>query len=405
MSSPTFTVDALESLTLAILLLFVGKGLAQRVNWLRRYSIPDAVVGGLCCALLVCLLYYGAGVQVQFELQVRDMLLLYFFAALGLSTDLRTMGRGGRLLVVLMVLATAFMLLQNGVGMALAHLFGMDPRAGLMTGSVALTGGVGTTLAWAPHFVDKLGIAAAAELGLATNMLGLVAACMVGGPVALHLMRRHRVRPSREAELEVGVRHRDERKAGLGYSAMLLALLWLNVALLLGQVLSGLIARSGLILPDFVGCLMAGIALRGLGSWLAPKGRALWQWHQIQPGVALVSDICLGVFITMALMGLQLWTLQPILAFIACTMVVQVLLAVLFAVLVVFPAMGRDYEAVVVSAGFGGIALGSTATAVANMSAVTREFGGAQRAFIVVPLVCGFFIDVANALVIGWLAR
>lgn len=399
------TVDAFASFTLAILLLFVGKGLAQRSAWLRRYSIPDAVVGGLCCAAVVCALYYGLRVQVAFDLVARDMLLLYFFAALGLSTDLRTLGQGGRGLLVLMALATGFMLLQNGAGMALASAFGMDPRAGLMAGSIALTGGVGTTLAWTPHFTETLGIAAAGELGLAANMLGLVAACMVGGPVALFLMRRHRVRPSRDAELEVGVRHRDEARASLTYHGMLLALLWLNLALMLGQGVSALIARSGLNLPAFVGCLMAGIALRGLAGLLAPQGRALWRWEQMQPGVALVSDICLGMFITMALMGLQLWVLQPILPFMLSAMAVQVALAVAFTVGVVFRSMGGDYEAVVVSAGFGGIALGSTATAVANMTAVTREFGAAPRAFIVVPLVCGFFIDLANALVIGWLAR
>jgi ESS family glutamate:Na+ symporter len=401
----TVTVDSFASFTLAILLLFVGKGLTQRFAVLRRYSIPDAVVGGVCCAAVVCVLYYGLRVRVVFELGARDMLLLYFFAAIGLSTDMRQLGQGGRALLVLMALATGFMLLQNGAGMAMAGLFGMDPRAGLMTGSISLTGGVGTTLAWTPHFVDQLGIAAAGELGLAANMLGLVAACVVGGPVALYLMRRHRVRRSRGVLLEVGVRHQDEASARLDYHGMLLALLWLNITLMLGQGVTALIARTGLNLPGFVGCLMTGIVLRGLGDWSSLRGWSLWHWGPMRSGVALVSDVCLGMFITMALMGLQLWVLQPILPFIVSVMAVQVALAVVFTVLVVFRAMGRDYEAIVVSAGFGGIALGSTATAVANMTAVTREFGAAPRAFIVVPLVCGFFIDIANALVIGWLAR
>ena len=125
----------------------------------------------------------------------------------------------------------------------------------------------------------------------------------------------------------------------------------------------------------------------------------------MQPGLALISDICLGLFLTMALMGLRLWELQPVLGFIAATVLVQVALVVAFVLLVVFRAMGRDYEAAVVCSGFGGIALGSTATAVANMSAVTREYGAAPRAFVVVPLVCGFVIDIANALVIGVMAR
>ncbi|MQU09654.1 sodium/glutamate symporter, partial [Pseudomonas helleri] len=150
--------------------------------------------------------------------------------------------------------------------------------------------------------------------------------------------------------------------------------------------------------------LLAGIVLRALGDAFAPQRGRLWHWDSMQPGVALISDVSLGMFLTMALMGLQFWTLQPLLGFIGVAMAMQILLAVAFIVLVVFRCMGRDYEAAVVCAGFGGITLGSTATAIANMSAVTREHGNAPRAFIVVPLVCGFFIDLINALVIGLMA-
>lgn len=398
-------VDAFTSFTLAILLLFIGKGLTGRYAWLRRYSIPEAVVGGILCASTVCALYYGAGVRVGFDLAARDMLMLYFFAAIGLSTDVRTLAQGGRALVVLLALAVVFMLLQNGAGMAVAAAFGMDPRAGLMAGSIALVGGVGTTLAWVPHFTNTLGIANAQELGLSMSMAGLIAACVTGGPIALYLLRRHQVRPSADAQVEVGVRHADQASAQLDYLGVLLALLWLNLALMLGRGVSALLALTGLHLPAFVGCLLAGIVLRAAAGWLAPPDHRLWDWARVRPGVALISDIALGLFLMMALMGLQLWTLEPLLGFIAAVMAVQVVLAVVFAVWVVFNCTGRDYEAAVISAGFSGIALGSTATAVANMSAVAREWGAAPRAFIVVPLVCGFFIDLANALVIGLLAR
>ncbi len=398
-------IDAFASFTLAILLLFIGKGLTQRYQWLRRYSIPEAVIGGTLCALVVCALYYLLDVRVGFGLGARDMLLLYFFAAIGMGTDVRTLREGGRPLVVLLALASGFMLLQNGLGMAVAGLFGMDPRAGLMTGSVSLTGGVGTTLAWVPHFRDRLGIGGAAELGLSANMIGMVAACLVGGPMAAWLMRRHRIAPSGKADVEVGTRYQDEAHLRLDYHGVLWALLWLNLALMLGSGLNSLIGLSGIRLPDFVGCLMAGIALRGLGQWLSPHGERLWDWSSMRLGVALVGDICLGLFLTMALMGLQLWTLEPVLVFIATVMALQVLLAVLFTAFVVFRCMGRDYEAAVICSGFGGIALGSTATAIANMSAIVRAYGAAPKAFIVVPLVCGFFIDLINALVIGLLAR
>ncbi|MCK9489140.1 MAG: sodium/glutamate symporter [Xanthomonadales bacterium] len=399
----TLLIPALPSFTLAILLLFLGKGLTRRSRWLRRYSIPDAVVGGVLCAAVVAALYYLAGIEVGLGLDVRDQLLLYFFAAIGLNTDVRTLASGGRPLLVLVLLATVFMLMQNGLGMGVAGLFGMDPRAGLMTGSVSLIGGVGTTLAWAPYFTERLGIANATELGLAANMLGLVAACVIGGPVARHLMRRHRVRPSAGAELEIGALHRDERHLRIDYYGVLLAVFWLNLALMLGEGIGWLIGRTALNLPAFVGVLIAGIVLRGLGDLLPGKGR-MWNWPSMQPGVALISDISLGLFLVMALMGLQLWLLAGVAVFIVTVISLQIALVIAFVVLVVFRAMGRDYDAVVICSGFGGIALGSTATAVANMTAVSRTYGSAPKAFIVVPLVCGFFIDLVNALVIGLLA-
>ncbi len=401
----THEIDAFVTLTLAILLLFVGKGLMRRHEWLRRFNIPEAVVGGLLCALVVCALYYLLDVRVVFTLGARDMLLLYFFAAIGMGTDVRTLREGGRPLVVLLALACGFMLLQNGLGMAVAGAFGMDPRAGLMVGSIPLTGGVGTTLAWVPHFTDTLGIAEAGELGLAANMVGLVAACLVGGPMAAWLMRRHRIAPSGAADIEVGLRYQDEPHARLDYQGVLLALLWLNLALMLGEGINSLVGLAGLKLPGFVGCLMAGIALRGVGQWLSPDGERLWDWGGMRLGVALIGDVSLGLFLTMALMGLQMWLLEPVALFMATAMALQILLAVAFTALVVFRLMGRDYEAVVICSGFGGIALGSTATAIANMGAIVRVYGAAPRAFIVVPLVCGFFIDLANAVVIGVLAR
>lgn len=397
-------VDAFLGFTLAILLLFMGKGLAARIGPLRRYGIPEPVIGGMFCAAVVCVLYYSAGIRVEFDLGARDMLLLYFFAALGLNSNVRALFTGGRLLVVLTVLSTVFIVMQNGLGMALATVFGMDPRAGLMVGSISLTGGVGTTLAWTPHFVDTLGMPAAGELGMAANMVGLVAACVIGGPIAGWLIRRHPIMPSADARLEVGALYGEETTARLDYHGVLMAVFWLNIALMLGQGIGVLIARAGLNLPAFVGCLLGGIVLRSVADLLAPNGGRMWQYGSMRPGIALISDICLGLFLTMALMGLRLWELQPILPFITVAMALQIAMVVAFTVLVVFRAMGRDYEAAVVCSAFGGITLGSTATAVANMSAVTREYGAAPRAFLVVPLVCGFFIDLVNAVVVGLMA-
>lgn len=393
-------IGSFVSFTLAILLLFVGKQLTQRFEKLRRYSIPDAVIGGVLCAVVVSLAYFVFGLRIGFDLEPRNLLLLYFFAAIGLRSDIATVRRGGRPLLVLTLLAAVFIVLQNLLGMAVAGSFGLDPRAGLMTGSIALVGGVGTTLAWGPHFVDEFSISNAMELGLASNMVGLIAACTIGGPIAGALIRRHRLIAPVHAVLDVGVPHEEEKTTSLDYYDVLRALFWLNLALLLGQGINGLIASAGLNLPAFVGCLMAGILICNV---MPHTGRlsTTWNVRAMQPGLALISDICLGLFLTMALMGVQLWELQDVLVFVLTVMALQIALAIAYTRWLVFRAMGGDYEAAVICSGFGGIALGSTATAVANMTAVAREYGAAHRAFIVVPLVCGFFIDLINALAIN----
>ncbi|MBQ0132797.1 MAG: sodium/glutamate symporter, partial [Comamonas sp.] len=170
-------IPAFQSFTLAILLFFAGQKIAAYCSVVRRYSIPEPVVGGFLCALVVGLVYAALGTKIEFDLNVRDTLLLYFFAAIGLRSDLLTLKEGGKPLLILLVLATVFIVLQNMLGMGVAQLFGLDARAGLMTGSISLTGGVGTTLAWGPTFVEKLGITNAVEIGMASNMVGMVAAC------------------------------------------------------------------------------------------------------------------------------------------------------------------------------------------------------------------------------------
>jgi ESS family glutamate:Na+ symporter len=402
---PEFHFDAYVSFTLAVLLLFVGKTCTRRFELLRRYSIPEPVVGGLVCIATVSALYLAVGLKVDFQLGVRDVLLLYFFAAIGLASDVRTLRQGGRPLAILLALSAGYMAMQNLLGMAVATGFGLDRRAGLLTGSISLTGGVGTTLAWVPHFVSDLGITNAEVIGLSSNMAGLIAACAIGGPIATYLMSRHRVRSSAEAALEPGAHYEDENRTRLDYNSVLLALLWLNVALIMGRGISDLIAMTGLRLPAFVGALIAGILVRNVTALFTAQKGQLWHWDRMRAGVSLIADICLGVFLTMALMGLQLWQMHGVAVFVLTAIVLQVIMAIAFTVFVVYLCMGRDYESAVICAGFGGIALGSTATAIANMSAVTREHGAAPRAFIVVPLVCGFFIDLVNALVIGFMAR
>jgi len=387
------------SFTLAIILLFLGKTLTSRVDILRRYSIPEPVIGGFLCAAAVGVAYYAFDLKVTFTLEVRDWLLLYFFAAIGLRADIRTLISGGKPLVILLALASAFIFLQNLAGIGIATAFGMDPKAGLMVGSISLTGGVGTALAWAPTFVDSLGISNALELGVAANTVGLISACVIGGPIARYLITRHKLVTNGDEQLDIGVEHEKQHTTMVDSYGILWAWLWLNVAMIFGYFLDQALAAGGLQLPLFVSCLIGGILIGNVRN-LALKKDELYPGAKL--GIALISDISLGMFLTMALMGLELWELQGLVLFITVVMVFQILLSILFTLFIVFRLMGKDYEASVISAGFGGITLGSTATAIVNMTAVAKQYGAAHRAFIIVPLVCGFFIDLVNAFIINF---
>lgn len=391
------------SFTLAIIALFVGKKIISRYELLRKYSIPEPVVGGFACAIIVGVLYYAFDIQIEFNLEVRDILLLYFFAGIGLKADIVTLIKGGKPLLILLVLSSVFIFLQNFMGVSVATLFGLDPKAGLMSGSVSLIGGVGTAMAWTPTFVEELGIANASELGIASNTLGLIAACVIGGPIAAYLMKRHNVKPNLDTNLDIGASHNNPNHIQVDYFGVLRAWLWLNVTLIMGYFIDIGLQEAGLKLPMFVACLLAGIIIGNIGRAYLNRDKEKDRSYveDASRGLSLIQDICLGMFLTMALMSLKIWELEGSLAYISVVMTLQVLLSILFTVFIVFRLMGKDYEAAVICSGFGGVTLGSTATAIVNMTAVSQQYGAAHRAFIIVPLVCGFFIDIINAMIIN----
>ncbi|QQX81297.1 sodium/glutamate symporter [Shewanella sp. KX20019] len=400
-------VSPFVAFTLAIMVLFYGKYLTTKYELLRKYSIPEPVVGGFACAVLVGVLYYFFGYQLNFELDVMEWLLVYFFTGIGLRADIKTLLKGGKPLLFLLLLASSYIVMQNILGVSVASLFGLDPKAGLMSGSVALTGGVGTTMAWAPTFVSELGIANATELGVASNTLGLIGACCIGGPIAAYLIKRHKLEVSASDDLTIGTTHTAET-AGISvtYFGVLRAWLWLNVSMMLGYSINETLQAAGVKLPLFVACLLAGILVGNFGRWALGRlnrPRLHNYAEEAERGLTLISDLCLGMFLTMALMSLQIWKLEGSFVYICTIVGLQILMSALFTTFVVFRVMGKDYGAAVICAGFGGVTLGSTATAIVNMQAVTQQYGAARQAFIVVPLVCGFFIDIVNAMVINFM--
>jgi ESS family glutamate:Na+ symporter len=395
-------IDSFLAVTIGILVLFVGKRLNDRVRLLRELSIPEPVTGGLLFSVLFALVYATSGTVVEFELRARDVLLVYFFTTIGINARAADLLAGGRPFVVLLVLTIGFMFAQNLTGISVAALFGLPAAVGVVGGTMSLIGGHGTTIAWAPSIAEQYGITNAMEIGIASATFGLILASLMGGPVARFLINRHGLSPSTPAAAdevqEIGLSEQQE-SAGVGHMDFLGAVLAINVAIILGYALNGVIGELGLRLPLFVTCLFAGILLTNLVPTRLYRALGIG-WPTRTPAVALIADIALGTFLAMSLMSMQLWTLIDLAAPIFSILAAQFLLAVLVTVFVLYPLLGRNYDAAVVAAGFGGVTLGSTPTAMANMAAVTHRYGASHRAFIIVPLVSAFFIDLANALII-----
>lgn len=394
--SNTVDLEPRTTLIIAILVLFLGRFINDRVRFFRDYNIPEPVTGGLLASVLIGMLYWLWQVQINFDLGNRDMLLVVFFTTIGLSSRLDVLKKGGRSLVVLLGLAVAYLLIQNLVGIGVSSLAGRPEALGLLTGSVSLSGGHGTAIAWAPTFSASYGIPFAMEIGLACATFGLIFGGLVGGPIAHFLVWKHKLTAS-EGDLTIGFRYKEHEI--IDVDGILRVLLVVAVAIGLGVYFNDLLERWGLMLPDFVACLFAGIILTNTVPRLLPR----YQWPTGSRSLALVSDVSLGLFLSMSLMSLQLWMLVDLAGPMLLLLLVQVVLIVTFTVLVVFRLLGANYEAAVICSGYAGLALGATPTAIANMTAVTKSLGAAPRAFVVVPLVGAFFIDLANAMVINFL--
>jgi len=391
-------VGGFLSTTIGIVVLFAGKRLNESIGFLREFSIPEPVSGGLLVSLVTMLVFTASGIAVEFELAARDYLLVYFFTTIGINASVKDLLAGGKPLVILLVITLGYMVVQDLVGVGAARLFGQSGIVGLLGGSVSLTGGHGTAIAWSPVFSQEHGIGNAMEIGMTCATFGLILASVIGGPIAKFLIGRHQLHPAEMEPQDVGIRtdSADEPSSSLDYLDAVLAI---HICILLGLGLNTGLGVLGLDLPLFVTCLFAGILVTNLIPESFPRlsGR---KWPSRSAPVALIADVSLGTFLAMSLMSLQIWTLLEMAGPILGILALQTLIAVAFILLLVFPAMGRSYDAAVISSGFAGVALGATPTAMANMSAVTARYGGSHLAFIIVPLVCAFFVDLFNALLI-----
>ena len=388
-------LDLLSTILVAFLVLFTGRVLIARSSLLARFSIPAPVVGGVIAAVLLATLDVAWGIRVGFDMALRDNLLLMFFTTVGLSADARMLARGGPKLVVFLIVSVVFIAIQNAVGLAAALAMDMHPVVGLLGGSITLTGGHGTGAAYGSRFGDTMNIAGAVELTMACATAGLVLGSLLGGPLAEYLIRRHKLAPPAAVAAVDAAEVEDDPVTSQSVLNTLFAIL---ACLAAGKMLARAVQGTGLILPDFLFCLLLGVAIRN-ATTLVPRVRVS------NATVDLLGSVALSLFLVMALMGMRLVDLVSLAGPLFVILTLQFLAMAAFAAFVTFRVMGRDYDAAILASGHVGFALSSTAAALAIMKTVTERRGPSPLAFVIVPMVGAFFVDIANALLIqGYLA-
>ncbi|MEN7526214.1 MULTISPECIES: sodium/glutamate symporter [unclassified Cupriavidus] len=382
-----------ETLVAASLVLLVGRKLVQVTRPLRTYNIPEPVAGGLIVAICLALARYTADVEVKFDTVTQTPLMLAFFATLGLSANLASLKQGGKSIGIFLFVVTGLLIIQNGVGVGLASALGLEPVTGLLAGSISLSGGHGTSAAWGDTFTRQFGMTYAKELGVACATFGLVLGGLIGGPVARHLLRRVTVPGLGTDAADPLTFENPQAGRQITASSLIETLALILICLSAGYALTEFFKGTRVQLPTFVWVLFVGVLLR--------NGLAALGWYTVfDRALSVLGNVSLSMFLAMALMSLKLWQLSSLALPMMLILAVQTAAMAAYAIFVTFRVMGRNYDAAVLAAGHCGFGLGATPTAIANMQAVTDRFGPSHLAFLIVPMVGAFFIDIVNAIVI-----
>lgn len=378
---------SIQTVAIAALVVYFGRFLKSKFQFIDRYNLPSPVMGGFVVAIIISILKSNDILVLQFDKAFEATLMIAFFAAVGYSASFRLLQQGGRIVAYFLLLAVGGLLLQIFAGIGAAKLMGLPPLMGVLTGPVALTGGPGTALAFAPLF-ETAGVPNATIIGLTTAMGGILLGGLVGGPLATFLIERKKLKAPKEAGTE---EHQESHwlKSYVGRD-LLLHFLALSLIIGLGTTLSSWINSFGITLPMYIGSMVIAAVVRNVEDVTGV--------FKIHPDwIEEIGSVALTLFIAMAIMSLRLEELKnaalPILVFLA----LQTVLVAITALGPAFWASGKDYEAAVMGAGYVGFMMGTTANAMANMQSLRQKYGPAPKAFLAVPLVGSCFIDFINA--------
>ena len=393
---PQLNLDLIQTLAIACLIFLTGMMLKRKIPFLERLNIPSAVLGGLLFAA-VNLVLHDRFLDIKVNTSMQSLCMMLFFTSIGTSASIGLLKRGGKQVMVFLVLSSAFCILQNLVGIGVATLFGVPKLFGVMAGSVTLVGGPATGLAFSPLF-EEMGLKGAETIAITAATFGIVLGGLLGGPAATFLVDKFRLGSNTKinvTEAEIGLTEADSMGVEITRenSGFTMSLANVGIIMGLGSVVSFFIAKSGITLPAYIGAMIVGAVYRNINDKK--------EWAVLdQRTIDFAGGIALNIFLTVALMDLRLWELFHLALPLTGILLAQLIVVLLFALSITWVIMGKNYEAAVMSGGFIGFMLGTVANAMAVMKTVTVKYGAAPRAFLVVPLVGAFFIDYINALVI-----
>ena len=395
-------LDLYQTLCAAVVALWVGSYLKDRIGLLQRFCIPSPVVGGLLFAFITLTGYLLGLFEIGFDSTLKNLFMVFFFTSVGYQANFKTIKMGGKPLLMMVLLVAVLVVIQNGVAVGIAMGLGLDALVGMTAGSIPMVGGHGTSGAFGP-ILEQMGVTGATSLTTAAATFGLVAGSLVGGPLAQRLIEKHHLLKSQapaqkhsksgEAELAESLvkSQADKLKSKGNYTK---ALYLLIIAVGAGTLVSYLLDLTGVTFPVYMGGLLAGCIIRNMDefghNWIGTPMREIDE----------LGGICLSLFLGIAMISLKLWELAS-LALPLCLMLgTQVIIMVLFAYFVCFRVMGRDYDAAVLSAGFCGFGMGATPNAMANIQAVCDKYVPSVKAFLIIPIVGSMFTDFVNSLLI-----
>ena len=399
--------SAYYTLILAVLVLLLGKFLVQRIRVLRDFNIPEPVAGGLVVAAIVFALHEILGLTLGFEGSLQSAFMLVFFSSIGLGANFAKLREGGLGLVVFLTVIVLFIVVQNSVGIGLAMALGLDPLIGLVTGTITLLGGHGTAGAWGSVLENQYGLTGATTLGIACATFGLVIGGLLGGPLAKRLIVRHQLAAQRsdheqqaqavaavpEDSQATAFEHPSSAPRLITADAAIETLALFAGCLAIAEFMTNITKDTAIQLPTFVWALGTGVVLRNTLDYI-------FGVKVFDRSIDVFGNAGLSIYLAMALLSLKLWELTDLAAPLMVILAVQTVVMALYAAFITFRIMGKNYDAAVLAAGHCGFGMGATPTAVANMQAITNQYGPSHKAFLIVPLVGAFFIDIINAFMI-----